>query len=192
MSSQPSAIFLMGPTASGKTACAVRMVEVGLPVELISVDSALVFRDMDVGTAKPDAETLLRAPHHLIDIISPEESYSAAQFRSDAMRLMAEIGVRGKVPVLVGGTMLYFNTLQHGIHDLPQANAALREQLHAEAMQIGWPAMHAKLAALDPVTAERLKPNDAQRIERALEVCILAGQPMSALLAEPRGSPLSK
>lgn len=189
-STLPPAIFLMGPTASGKTACAVRMVEAGLPVELISVDSALVFHDMDVGTAKPDADTLQRAPHHLIDIISPEESYSAAQFRSDAIRLMGEINARGKVPVLVGGTMLYFNTLQHGIHDLPQADAALREQLDAEAAQIGWPAMHAKLAALDPVTAERLKPNDAQRIERALEVCLLSGKPMSALLAEPVPDPL--
>ncbi len=184
----PPAIFLMGPTASGKTACAVRLIEEGLPVELISVDSALVFRDMNVGTAKPDAETLARAPHHLIDIISPEEAYSAAQFRSDALRLMAEITARGKVPVLVGGTMLYFNTLQHGIHDLPQADPALRAQLEADAAARGWPALHERLAGLDPVTAARLKPNDAQRIGRALEVCLLAGQPMSELLAEPRGN----
>ncbi len=186
----PPALFLMGPTASGKTASAIHLLESGLPIELISVDSALVFRDMNIGTAKPDAETLARAPHHLIDIISPEEAYSAAQFRIDALRLMADITARGKIPVLVGGTMMYFNTLQHGIHDLPQADPALREKLLAEAAEIGWPAMHAKLAELDPTTAERLKPNDAQRIERALEVCLLAGKPMSELLAEPAGEPL--
>lgn len=186
----PPAIFLMGPTASGKTACAVRLVEAGLPVELISVDSALVFRDMDIGTAKPDAATLARAPHHLIDIISPEQAYSAAQFRDDALRLMADITARGRIPVLVGGTMLYFNTLQHGIHDLPQADAALRRQLQADAGQLGWPALHERLAGLDPATAARLKPNDAQRIERALEVCLLAGRPMSELLAEPGAAPL--
>lgn len=184
------ALFLMGPTASGKTASAIHLLESGLPIELISVDSALVFRDMNIGTAKPDAATLARAPHHLIDIISPEEAYSAAQFRTDALHLMADITARGKIPVLVGGTMMYFNTLQHGIHDLPQADPALREKLLAEAAEIGWPAMHAKLAELDPPTAERLKPNDAQRIERALEVCLLAGKPMSELLAEPAGEPL--
>jgi len=186
----PPALFLMGPTASGKTASAIHLLESGLPIELISVDSALVFRDMNIGTAKPDAETLARAPHHLIDIISPEEAYSAAQFRTDALHLMADITAHGKIPVLVGGTMMYFNTLQHGIHDLPQADPALREKLLAEAAEIGWPAMHAKLAELDPPTAERLKPNDAQRIERALEVCLLAGKPMSELLAEPAGEPL--
>jgi len=186
----PPALFLMGPTASGKTASAIHLLESGLPIELISVDSALVFRDMNIGTAKPDAETLARAPHHLIDIISPEEAYSAAQFRIAALRLMADITARGKIPVLVGGTMMYFNTLQHGIHDLPQADPALREKLLAEAAEIGWPAMHAKLAELDPTTAERLKPNDAQRIERALEVCLLASKPMSELLAEPAGEPL--
>ncbi|KAF0811273.1 tRNA dimethylallyltransferase [Andreprevotia sp. IGB-42] len=184
------AIFLMGPTASGKTASAIHLVESGLPVELISVDSALVFRDMDVGTAKPTGEELARAPHHLIDIISPEQSYSAAQFRSDALALMADITARGKVPVLVGGTMLYYNTLQHGIHDLPQADAALRAQLHEEAARIGWPGMHARLAMLDPETAARLAPNDQQRVERALEICLLAGRPMSALLAEPASPPL--
>lgn len=186
----PPALFLMGPTASGKTASAIHLLESGLPIELISVDSALVFRDMNIGTAKPDAATLARAPHHLIDIISPEEAYSAAQFRTDALHLMADITARGKIPVLVGGTMMYFNTLQHGIHDLPQADPALREKLLAEAAEIGWPAMHAKLAELDPPTAERLKPGDAQRIERALEVCLLAGKPMSELLAEPAGEPL--
>ncbi|SFN39306.1 tRNA dimethylallyltransferase [Formivibrio citricus] len=184
----PPAIFLMGPTASGKTACAIKLLEAGLPVELISVDSALVFRDMNIGTAKPDAETLARAPHHLIDIISPEDAYSTAQFRDDALRLMAEITARGKIPVLVGGTMLYFNTLQHGIHDLPQADPALRAKLEADAAAHGWPALHERLAVLDPATAARLKPNDAQRIGRALEVCLLAGRPMSKLLAEPRNN----
>lgn len=186
----PPAIFLMGPTASGKTACAVALIEAGLPVELISVDSALVFRDMDIGTAKPDAATLAHAPHHLIDLIDPTEAYSAAQFRSDALRLMGDITARGKIPVLVGGTMLYFNTLQHGIHDLPQADPALRQQLEAEAAAIGWPAMHARLAQLDPITAARLQPNDSQRVGRALEICQLSGKSMSALLAESTIEPL--
>ncbi|AMC35099.1 tRNA (adenosine(37)-N6)-dimethylallyltransferase MiaA [Janthinobacterium sp. B9-8] len=184
------AIFLMGPTASGKTASAIHLLESGLPVELISVDSALVFKDMDIGSAKPSSDELARAPHHLIDIISPEEAYSAAQFRRDALALMAEITARGKVPVLVGGTMLYYNTLQHGIHELPQADAALRAQIHEEAALIGWPAMHTKLAAIDPITAERLKSTDAQRIERALEVCTLMGKKMSDLLAEPASGAL--
>ena len=160
------------------------------PVELISVDSALVFKDMDIGTAKPNAAELARAPHHLLDIITPEQSYSAAQFSSDALRLMQDIQSRGRVPVLVGGTMLYFNTLQHGIHDLPSTNPALREQIHAQAANEGWPALHAQLATLDPITAARLKPHDAQRIERALEVCLLSGQAMSSLLAAPRPNAL--
>ena len=190
MPQRPSAIFLMGPTASGKTASAIHLLESGLPVELISVDSALVFKDMDIGSAKPDAAELARAPHHLIDIITPEEAYSAAQFRRDALALMADISARGKVPVLVGGTMLYYNTLQHGIHELPQADAALREQIHADASLLGWPAMHARLAEIDAPTAARLQPADAQRIERALEVCLLSGKKMSDLLAEPAGEPL--
>lgn len=190
MPQRPSAIFLMGPTASGKTASAIHLLESGLPVELISVDSALVFKDMDIGSAKPDAAELARAPHHLIDIITPEEAYSAAQFRRDALTLMADISARGKVPVLVGGTMLYYNTLQHGIHELPQADAALREQIHADASLLGWPAMHARLAEIDAPTAARLQPADAQRIERALEVCLLTGKKMSDLLAEPAGEAL--
>lgn len=172
----------MGPTASGKTAVAVELVQ-QLPVEIISVDSALVYRDMDIGTAKPDAATLALAPHRLIDIIAPTQAYSAAQFRSDALRLMREITERQHIPLLVGGTMLYFRALQHGLNDLPQADASLRLELDARAEKLGWPGMHEELARLDPVTAARLEPADSQRIQRALEVCILTGRPMSALLA---------
>lgn len=181
----PPAIFLMGPTASGKTGVAVELAQ-HLPVEIISVDSALVYRDMDIGTAKPDAATLAIAPHHLIDLIDPVASYSAAQFRSDALRLMAEITARGHIPLLVGGTMLYFKALREGLNDLPQADPALRAELEERARQAGWPALHGELAKLDPATAARLEPADAQRIQRALEVCLLSGQPMSALLAEGR------
>ncbi|MFP5408692.1 MAG: tRNA (adenosine(37)-N6)-dimethylallyltransferase MiaA [Gammaproteobacteria bacterium] len=177
----PPAIFLMGPTASGKTALAVSLVE-RLPLEIISVDSALVYRGMDIGTAKPDAATLARAPHHLLDIRAPTDAYSAAAFRDDARALMADITARGRVPLLVGGTMLYFRALLQGLDDLPRADAALRKQLEAEAAARGWPALHAELAGVDPVTAARLAPNDAQRIGRALEIFRLSGKPMSALL----------
>ncbi len=179
----PPAILIMGPTASGKTAVAMALAD-RFPVELISVDSAQVFRDMDVGTAKPDRATLARYPHRLIDLISPEESYSAARFRADALSAMAEATAAGKVPLLVGGTMLYFRALLNGLAELPQADAALRAELDAEAAAEGWPAMHAKLAALDPATAARLHPTDSQRLQRALEVCRLSGRPMSELLAE--------
>jgi tRNA dimethylallyltransferase len=179
----PPAILIMGPTASGKTAVAMALAD-RYPVELISVDSAQVFRDMDVGTAKPDCDTLARYPHRLIDIISPEESYSAARFRADALAAMAEITAAGKVPVLVGGTMLYFRALLQGLADLPQADAALRAEIDAEAAVEGWPAMHAKLARLDPSTAARLHPTDSQRLQRALEICGLTSRPMSELLAE--------
>lgn len=179
----------MGPTASGKTGAAVALFQ-RLPVELISVDSALVYRDMDIGTAKPDAATLTAAPHHLIDLIDPTQSYSAAQFRSDALRLMADIAARGKIPLLVGGTMLYFNALQNGLSNLPQADAAIRERLDAEALESGWPAMHARLAEVDAETAARLAPGDAQRIQRALEVWEISGQPMSALYRQSAGSEL--
>ncbi|MFA7317319.1 MAG: tRNA (adenosine(37)-N6)-dimethylallyltransferase MiaA [Sulfuricella sp.] len=186
MSQHPPAIFLMGPTASGKTGVAVELVQ-HLPVEIISVDSALVYRDMNIGTAKPDAATLAVAPHHLIDVIDPARSYSAAQFRSDALRLMAEITARGNIPLLVGGTMLYFKALREGLNDLPQADPALRAELEARARQEGWPALHRELARLDPETAARLQPADAQRIQRALEVCLLSGTAMSELLAhEPQ------
>jgi tRNA dimethylallyltransferase len=179
----PPAILIMGPTASGKTAAAMAMAE-RFPVELISVDSAQVFIDMNIGTAKPDRQTLARYPHHLIDLITPEERYSAARFRSDALAAMAEISAAGRVPVLVGGTMLYFRALLHGLAELPQADAALRASIDADAARLGWPAMHARLAELDPVTAARLPPNDSQRIQRALEVCLASGQPMSLLLQE--------
>jgi tRNA dimethylallyltransferase len=179
--SLPPAIFLMGPTASGKTGVAVELVR-HLPCEIVSVDSALVYRGMDIGTAKPDAATLKQAPHHLIDLIDPTESYSAAQFRRDALRLMTEISARGRIPLLTGGTMLYFRALLQGLNDLPEADAALRAQLDEQGARLGWPAMHAELARLDPRTAARLQPMDAQRIQRALEVCLLSGRPMSALL----------
>lgn len=179
-SASPPAIFLMGPTASGKTGAAVELYS-RLPVELISVDSALVFRDMNIGTAKPDAGTLAKAPHHLIDIIPPTAAYSAAGFRTDALQLMVEITARGKIPLLVGGTMLYFKALQGGLSHLPEANPEVRRHIEQEAELAGWPAMHVKLAQVDPQTAARLQPNDVQRIERALEVYRLTGQTMTSL-----------
>ena len=184
-SSLPPAILLMGPTASGKTALALELAD-RFPVELVSVDSALVFRDMNIGTAKPDAATLARYPHHLVDLISPETVYSAARFREDALAVMAAITARGNVPLLVGGTMLYVKALLEGLADLPQADPALRAALEAEAAEKGWPALHERLAALDPETAARLAPNDSQRLQRALEVITLSGQPMSVLLAAGR------
>lgn len=182
LQNNPPAIFLMGPTASGKTAAAVELAQ-HLPVELISVDSALVYRDMNIGTAKPDDATLAAAPHQLIDIIDPTEVYSAAAFRSDALRLMQDISARGKIPLLVGGTMLYFRALRFGLSDLPQADIEIRVELEKQAARFGWPSMHAELAKADPETAARLKPNDSQRIQRALEIYRVSGQPMSALLA---------
>jgi len=173
----------MGPTASGKTGAAVHLYS-KLPVEIISVDSALVFKDMDIGTAKPDTETLANAPHHLIDIINPTSAYSAANFRNDALRLMADITARGKIPLLVGGTMLYFKALEGGLSGLPEANQDVRARLDARAALIGWPAMHEKLALVDPETAARLQPNDAQRIQRALEVFEITGESMSSLFAK--------
>ncbi len=180
---KPFAVAIMGPTASGKTAAALAIARV-IPSEIISVDSALVYRGMDIGTAKPNAEELASVPHHLIDIIDPTESYSVMQFRDDTIRLVADISARGKLPLLVGGTMMYFKGLADGLDDLPTADAALRAAIEAQAAQIGWPAMHEKLRALDPETAARLAPNDAQRINRALEIIELSGKPMSALLAK--------
>jgi tRNA dimethylallyltransferase len=179
------AVFLMGPTASGKTGLALALAE-RFDLEIISVDSALVYRDMDIGTAKPSPAEQARAPHHLIDIISPLESYSAAQFHADATQLIADINARGKLPLLVGGTMLYYKALEEGLSDLPQADPALRARLDEEAAQLGWPALHQRLTQLDPITAARLKPADSQRIQRALEVIELTGEPMSALLAKGR------
>src|SRR5512143_1957011 len=190
MNSLPPAIFLMGPTASGKTGVAVELAQ-RLPVELISVDSALVFRDMDIGTAKPDAATLARAPHHLIDIISPTEAYSAAAFRHDALRLMADITARGKIPLLVGGTMLYFKALREGLSPLPQADAAVRAQLDAEIAQHGIEALHKKLAEVDPATAARLHSTDTQRVQRAMEIYLVSGKPMSELIKKPSPLPAS-
>lgn len=172
----------MGPTASGKTAVSLALT-LRFPMEIVSVDSAQVFRDMDIGTAKPDRATLEKFPHHLIDLISPEESYSAARFRADALRIMAEITARGRIPLLAGGTMLYFKALRDGLSDLPQADAELRRAIDEEARQRGWPALHAELAALDPAGAARLKPTDAQRIQRALEVVRLTGAPLAESLA---------
>lgn len=188
-SHNPPAIFLMGPTASGKTGAAAALVS-RLPVEIISVDSALVFKEMNIGTAKPDAATLAVAPHHLIDLIAPTSAYSVASFRADALRLMAEITGRGKIPLLVGGTMLYFKGLQEGLSGLPEADPAIRARLDARAALIGWPAMHEKLALVDPATAARLEPNDVQRIQRALEVFELTGEAMSALFAKQRNEAL--
>ncbi|OGS99819.1 MAG: tRNA (adenosine(37)-N6)-dimethylallyltransferase MiaA [Gallionellales bacterium RIFCSPLOWO2_02_FULL_59_110] len=185
----PPAIFLMGPTASGKTGVAVELVQ-RLPVELISVDSALVYRDMNIGTAKPDAATLTRAPHHLIDIINPTEAYSAAAFRHDALRLMADIASRGKIPLLVGGTMLYFKALREGLSDLPQADPEVRASLDAEIAQHGIQHLHRQLAMVDAETAARLAPNDTQRIQRALEIYRLTGSPMSALIAQRESTEL--
>lgn len=179
----------MGPTASGKTALAFEMAD-RFPVELISVDSAQVFKDMNLGTAKPDAETLTRYPHHLIDIITPEESYSAARFCTDVLPLMADIVTRKRIPLLVGGTMLYYKALWDGLADLPQADPALRAEIDAQAALLGWPALHTELGRLDPETAARLAPNDAQRIQRALEVVQLTGQPMSAIYAAQKKNPL--
>ena len=171
-------LILAGPTASGKTALALALAE-RLPLEIISVDSALVYRGMDIGTAKPTADELARVPHHLIDIIDPAESYNAARFVADTQRLSAEIRARGHLPLLVGGTMLYIKALLDGLDDIPSASPEVRAMLDARALSEGWPALHAELARVDPLTAARLPPNDAQRIQRALEVWYTAGRPIS-------------
>lgn len=181
----PPAILLMGPTASGKTAVAAAIVE-KLPCEIISVDSAQIYKDMNIGTAKPGAEFLKRTPHHLIDIIEPHESYSAARFRDDALTLMREITERGRIPLLVGGTMLYFRALVEGLSDLPEADPAMRLIIDTMAETSGWPGLHAELSRVDPETAARLKPNDAQRIQRALEVYYLTNKPLSDFHKKPK------
>jgi tRNA dimethylallyltransferase len=182
-------LLLMGPTASGKTALALALAE-RRDVEVISVDSAQVYRGMDIGTAKPDLATRARVPHHLIDIVDPSEPYSAARFAADATRLIGEIQSRGRVPLLVGGTMLYFRALRHGLSELPSADSRLRARLLDEAQRDGWPALHARLAHIDPVTAARLHPNDQQRIQRALEIAELSGEAPSAFFARSRNAML--
>lgn len=182
----PEAVLLAGPTCAGKTALALELAE-RFPVEIVSVDSAQVYRGMDVGTSKPSAAVLARVPHHLIDICDPAERYSAGRFRRDALELIPAIRARGRVPLLVGGTMLYFRALTRGIAPLPEANAELRVLIDARARRIGWPALHAELAARDPEAAARIRPADGQRIQRALEVLELTGERLSELQrhAEP-------
>jgi tRNA dimethylallyltransferase len=179
-------ICIMGPTASGKTGLAVDLVQ-EFPLEIISVDSALVYRDMDIGTAKPDALTLQKAPHRLIDICDPQQAYSAAQFCADAQEEIGQIQKANRVPLLVGGTMLYFRALLEGLSPLPSADPEIRRELEAEAAKLGWPAMHERLQALDPVAAERINPNDSQRIQRALEVIRISGDPISKLQSLKNG-----
>jgi len=174
------AFALLGPTGSGKSTLAMELAG-RLPIELVSADSAQVYRGMDIGTAKPSAEERKQVPHHLIDLIEPTQSYSAGRFRADAVRAIGEIQGRGKIPLLVGGAMLYYKALAQGIDVLPQAEPGLRAQINARAARHGWPALHADLARVDPVTAARLSPNDAQRIQRALEVWELSGKPISEL-----------
>jgi tRNA dimethylallyltransferase len=178
-SARPNCIAIAGPTASGKSALSMLVAE-RFPSEIISVDSALVYRGMDIGTAKPSREELSQVPHHLIDILDPTQSYSAAQFVKDATRLIAEINSRGKLALLVGGTMLYFKALIEGIDAMPAAMPEIRAQIDEEALRLGWPAMHAQLAQVDPITAARLASGDSQRIQRALEVYRSSGQPISS------------
>ena len=178
-------VFLMGPTAAGKTAIATTLAERG-PFEIVSVDSALVFRHLDIGTGKPGREVLGRAPHRLIDIRDPDERYSAGEFRDDALNAIADIRASGRIPLLTGGTGLYFRALEQGLAALPPADPAVRAEIEREANRTGWTAMHAKLAGIDPASARRIHPNDQQRIERALEVHALTGRPMSEFLARGR------
>lgn len=188
MNKKPLAIFLMGPTASGKTALAIQLRQ-QLPVEIISVDSALIYRGMDIGTAKPTAEERLLAPHRLIDIKDPSESYSAADFRQDALEEMRQIVAAGKIPLLVGGTMLYYKALLEGLSPLPAADPALRAQIEQKAQEVGWHQLHQELAQVDPIAAQRIHSNDPQRINRALEVYYLTGKSLTELTAQ-KGEPL--
>ncbi len=187
---RPPAIFLMGPTASGKTDIALRLAEV-FPLEIISVDSAVVYRGLDIGTAKPGPEERSRVPHHLIDILEPEEPYSAGRFRQDAVNAMAAIRGRGRIPLLAGGTMLYFRALADGIGPMPPADAQVRAALDREAAERGLAALHAELRALDPEAADRIHPNDPQRIQRALEVHRITGHPISAFQRERSAEPIA-
>lgn len=180
-SSKPLVVAIMGPTASGKTSAALAIAQ-SIPCEIISVDSALIYQGMDIGTAKPSDEERSQVPHHLIDILDPSLSYSVKQFRDDASRLISDIQARSKLPLLVGGTMLYFKALRDGLDDLPSADLALRSQLNMEIARHGTAALHARLRELDPITAKRLNPNDTQRVQRAMEIILLSGQPMSSQL----------
>ena len=173
----------MGPTASGKTDLAIALVE-SYPCEIISVDSAMIYREMDIGTAKPNSQELAKAPHHLINIRNPDQSYSVAEFCQDANRLIDEIHARNNIPLLVGGTIMYFHALQFGINELPAANQALREQMNQIAQTQGWPALHQKLSQVDPESAAKIHPNDSQRIQRALEVYDLTGVKLSSYHAK--------
>lgn len=180
---KPTAIFLMGPTASGKTDLAIQL-RSQLPVEVISVDSALIYKGMDIGTAKPSKEELALAPHRLIDILDPSESYSAMNFRDDALREMADITAQGKIPLLVGGTMLYYKALIEGLSPLPSADENIRAELEQKAAQQGWAALHTELAKIDPISAARINPSDSQRINRALEVFYITGKSLTELTEE--------
>ena len=180
---KPLAIFLMGPTASGKTDLAIQLRQ-QLPVEVISVDSALIYRGMDIGTAKPSKAELALAPHRLINICDPAESYSAANFRTDALREMQEISAQGKIPLLVGGTMLYYKALLEGLSPLPSADEKVRSEIDAKAALIGWSGLHQELSKIDPISAQRINPNDSQRINRALEVFYLTGKTLTELTAQ--------
>ena len=182
--SAPPVALLLGPTASGKSAVAMALAG-RLPIEIVSVDSAQVYRGMDIGTAKPGPAERAAVPHHLIDLVDPRDSYSAARFVVDAGAAIARIRARGRLPLLVGGTMLYARALVEGLHPLPAADAALRRRLEEQARALGWPALHARLARVDPLTAARLEPGDAQRIQRALEVFELSGRPLSEWLSRP-------
>ncbi|BCL68327.1 tRNA dimethylallyltransferase [Vibrio nigripulchritudo] len=184
----PLALFLMGPTASGKTEIAIRLRQ-KYPVEIISVDSALIYKEMDIGTAKPDEEEQSKAPHRLIDILDPSESYSAADFRRDALSEMNEIVAAGKIPLLVGGTMLYYKALLEGLSPLPAADPAIRQQIEQDALTLGWSALHDQLKDIDPVSAKRIHPNDPQRLSRALEVYKISGKTLTEL-TKKQGDPL--